>query len=422
MALDHFAQLASFHELPDFPIDIFFSATRCVIHAASGALSSILETNMSLNRLEVLHDLMRFVIDTSFLVLLSSPSESFGYLLFNQLSGLLLSPVIHSFFPLSIKSLGYLLEPVKTNPSDHRDTRQKSPDLHVDRRPKLLEFFQNMISGLFSALCSLAKTTSGDRFRQDASSMRDMLILETIRHLKGILSPISVDNHNPDTTSDEIKKFTDSAENMVDPCSVSLETYLRVRQLAVKDAMWYLCSILHILIGSRTPDILSSVANSDRKSIEDMDQMQRVGSEISEKTISRELFELLIDTRLHQHEKSRLLFGAFQIPVGSLSGTDIARTAVRTVKKAQELHVTSEGAGSHRNAIQPENPTQQTLNSNEQANCFETNYEIDTRVFNPTDCPDSDKISMAKRHNMHHDFDDAERGMLFCVVERYVYE
>ena len=370
---------------------------------------------MSLNRLEVLHDLMRFVIDTSFRVLLSSPSESFGYLLFNQLSGLLLSPVIHSFFPLSIKSLGYLLEPVNTNPSDHRDTRQKGPDLRVDRRPKLLEFFQNMISGLFSALCSLAKTTSGDRFRQDASSMRDMLILETIRHLKGILSPISADNH-----SDEIKKFTNSAENMVD--SASLEKYLRVRQLAVKDAMWYLCSILHILIGSRTPDILSSVANSDCKSIEDMNQMQRAGSEISGKTISRELFELLIDTRLHQHDKSRLPLGAFQIPVGSFSGTDITRTAVRTVKKAQELHVTSEGAGSHRNAIQPENPMQQTFNSNEQANCFETNHEMDTRVFNPTDCPDSDKISMAKRHNMHHDFDDAERGMLFCVVERYVYE
>lgn len=415
MALDHFAELASLHELPDFPIDIFLSATRHVIHAASDALYSILETNLNLNRLDVLHDLMRFVIDTSFL-LLSSSSESFGYLLFNQLSGLLLSPVIHSFFPLSIKSLGYLLEPANPNSSD-----RKGPDLHIiDRRPKLLEFFQGITSGLFSASCSLAKTTARDIVCQDASSMRNMLILETIRHLKAILFPIPVDNHNPDIASDERKTFANpQVENKVDSCSTILEKYIRVRRLAVKDAMWYLCSIFHILIGSRTPDISSSAANSDNQSIEDLDHMQQ---EILEKTISRELFELLIDTRLRHNKNSRLPFGASQAFVGPLAGTDDIGTAV---KRAQDLLVTLEEARSHRSSIQREKPMQQILNK--QASCFESVCEIDTTLFDHTGdgsdkCHVTEVVNgiMTQGNKMHHVLDEAERGMLLCVVERYM--
>ena len=411
MALDHFAQLASLHELPDFPVDIFVSAARRVIHAASDVLYSILETDGSFTKLEVLHSLMRFVIEISFLLLPLS-SESFGHLLFNQLSRLLLSPVIHSFFPLSIKSLGYLLAPNST-PSGRQGAGQNGPDLHIDRRPKLLEFFQGIISGLFSD-SSLAKTTSGGSFCQNASSMRDILILETIRHLKGILSPIPIDDHIFDATSGKRIKITNpQAEGRVDSRSANLEKDLRVRRLAVKDTMWYLCSVLHILIGSRTPYILSSTANSD-KSVDDLDYIQHTGSETLEKSISRELFELLIDTRLRHHENSWLPYDASQTP-GSLAGAAMTGTAVKTALPCRDV-------------IQCERPMQQILTSNKQVKCFDFNHEIYTRPFDYTDCRDLKKSYgtevvngiVTEGNHMHHVLDDAERGMLLCVVERYV--
>jgi hypothetical protein len=410
MALDHFAQLASLHELPDFPVDIFISATRRVIHAASDVLHSILETNRNLNKLELLHNLMRFVIETSFLHLPLS-SESFGYLLFNQLSGLLLSPVIHSFFPLSITSLGYLLEPANTTGASQNDL-----DLHIDCRAKVLEFFQGIVSGLFSASCSLAKTTSGGSVCQDASSMRDILILETIRHLKGILSPIPVDSYNPGAPGDE--RNNPQAEDKVDSRGADLNTDFRARRLAVKDALWYLCSVTHVLIGSRAPGALSSTANSGHKLVEDSDYMQYAGSEILKKNISRELFELLIDANLSLHETSWLPSDTSQ------TATGITGTALKTVLLA------SDEARSHRNVIQYEQPIQEILTSNKQANCFESNHTIYTSPFDHIGYHDSKKFSkhgtevvsgiVTEGNHMHHVLDDAERGMLLCVVERFV--
>ena len=395
VALDHYAQLVSLGELSDFPVDIFFSATRRVIHAASDILYSILGTTKSnLNRLEVLHDLMRFVIKTSFLRL--SSSKSFGFLLFNELSGLLLSPLIHSFFPLSIKSLEYLLEPTT---SERQSTRQNGPDLHIDCRPKLVKLFQGIVSGLFSASYSLAKATSGDSFYQDASSMRDMLILETVRHLKEILSLSPVENHNPDSTTTRDEKITNPQEaNKLNSCSATKLKDLRVRRLAVKDAMWYLCSVFHILIGSS-----SSAANSNM-SIEDLDYVRHEGSEILGEKISQELFELVIDTHLRHHEKSWLPSQA-----NSLADADITRTEAKT---AQELLVSFLEGRSHRNIIQREK--QQTLTSSKQ---FETTCEADTRPFDFSKHR-TEAVNGTIRHM--HVLDEAERGMLLCVVERYV--
>jgi hypothetical protein len=252
-----------------------------------------------------------------------------------------------------------------------------------------------------------------------------MLILETIRHLKEILSPTPVDNYNPNATCDGGKKIANpQAENRV---GANLKTYLRVRRLAVKDAMWYLCGVFHILIGSRISDILPSAANSDNRLIEDLDQRQQAAPEILEKIISQELFELLIDTRLHFREKSRLPFDASQTPVGSLAGADITRTAVKT---AQEPLVTLEEARSHRKAVQREKPMQHILDSDKQANRFESNCEIDPKTFDRKEYHDSKKFSNLKTvdgtvtegTHMHHVLDDTEHGMLLCVVERYVNE
>ncbi|KAF8807148.1 hypothetical protein BYT27DRAFT_7189236 [Phlegmacium glaucopus] len=188
--------------------------------------------------------------------------------------------------------------------------------------------------------------------------------------------------------------------------------------------MWYLCNIFHILIGSRTPDILCSAANSDNKSIEDLDQMQQAGSKILEKAISRELFELLIDTRLRQNENSRLPFGASQTPFDSLAGADTTRAAVKLVSL--------EEARSRRKAIQREKPMQRNISSNKQACCSESKYEIDATLFDRdyTGCHGSEKFEnhgtelfngmITEENTMHHVLDDAERGMLLCVVERYV--
>lgn len=420
MALDHFAQLASLHELPDFPFDILVSSSRRVIHAASDVLYSILETGGSLTKLEVLYSILRFVIEISFLVLPLS-SESVGHLLFNQLSGLLLSPVIHSFFPLSIKSLEYLLAPNRT--SGPQGAGQNGPDLYIDRRPKLLEFFQGIISGLFAAPCSLAKTASWNIICQNASLMRDILVLETIRHLKGILSPIHTDNHILEAIGGKGKKFANSqAEDKVDSRSANYEKDLRVRRLAVKEAMWYLCSVFHILIGLRTPYILSFTANSNNMLVDDLDYMQHPGSETLKKNISRELFELLIDKRL-RYEYSWLPSGTSQTPVGSLLANAIITGTAVTLLPSEET-------SSHRKVIQCVRPMQQILTNNKQVKYFDSNHGAYTRPFDHTSCHDLKKFCGAELVNsivtegnhMDHVLDDAERGMLLCVVERYVNE
>jgi len=243
--------------------------------------------------------------------------------------------------------------------------------------------------------------------------MRDILILETIRHLKEILFPISIDNYNPDATSDERKKKAiPQAEHKVGSRIANLKD-IRVRRLAVKDAMWYLCSVFHVLIGLRKPVVPSSTANSD-KPVEDLDYMQHTSSEILEKGILRELFELLID-----QEDSWLSFGASQ----TLVGAGIMGTTVKTALLTSE-------ASSHRNVMQREKPIQEVLTSSKQAKFFEPNHEIYTRSSNHIDYHGLENFSNhgpeavngigTEANHMRHALDDAERGMLLCVVERYV--
>jgi hypothetical protein len=72
----------------------------------------------------------------------------------------------------------------------------------------------------------------------------------------------------------------------------------------------------------------------------------------------------------------------------------------------------------------------QILTSNKQAKYFDSNHEIYTRPFDHTDCRDLKKIYgtevvngiLIDRNHMYHVLDDAELGMLLCVVERYVNE
>lgn len=73
---------------------------------------------------------------------------------------------------------------------------------------------------------------------------------------------------------------------------------------------------------------------------------------------------------------------------------------------------------------------QQILTSNRQAKRFDSNHEIYTRLFDHSDCHDLKKIYVTEVVNgivtegnhLQHVLDDAERGMLLCVVERYVNE
>ena len=73
---------------------------------------------------------------------------------------------------------------------------------------------------------------------------------------------------------------------------------------------------------------------------------------------------------------------------------------------------------------------QQIHTSDKQAKYFDSNQEIYTRPFDRTDCRGLNKCYGTEVVNgivtegnvMHHVLDDAERGMLLCVVERYVNE
>ena len=72
---------------------------------------------------------------------------------------------------------------------------------------------------------------------------------------------------------------------------------------------------------------------------------------------------------------------------------------------------------------------QQILTSNKRAKYFDSNHEIYTRPFEHTDCQDLKSYGtevvngiVTEGNHMHHVLDDAERGMLLCVVERYVNE
>lgn len=133
--------------------------------------------------------------------------------------------------------------------------------------------------------------------------------------------------------------------------------------------------------------MLSWAGNSDNND----PNRQHAGTENLTKYISRELFELVMETRLSDHEKSWLPFGVSQTPVDSLLGD---------VEEARRM------TGNKR---------------------FETNYERNTRTFDrKTNYSRAEAVegmtSIAEGNDMYHGLDDAERGMLLCVIERYVNE
>ncbi|PPQ73681.1 hypothetical protein CVT26_010768 [Gymnopilus dilepis] len=101
----------------------------------------------------------------------------------------------------------------------------------VDGRPLLLAFFQSLVSSMVSWPSSSLEATNLKETYLDISLTVYSLILGSLQHLDEILTEPAA--RSSDSKADKRR---------------------RLRRLAVKDTIWYLCSVLHILIATQTND------------------------------------------------------------------------------------------------------------------------------------------------------------------------
>ncbi|KAF8168371.1 hypothetical protein B0H34DRAFT_57390 [Crassisporium funariophilum] len=397
--MDDFAQLASLHDSPDFPTKTFISVTRHAIQSTNSSLVSVLATNLDLNSLEVLNDVTLFVIETSFPLLASqSDGQPLGLLL-KQVSQCILIPIIHSFFKLSVASLQYILQPSERSSDDpgSAKTQLAKPALFVDARPSTMAYFRNVLSCLTTSGHEL-DALPGDDYLSDLLFVRDLLMLETIRHLRWILNA----DHSILTSLEDTNKSLDiGLTNHNETTRFKLDKSGRVLRLAVKDAVWYLCSVLHSLVG-----IEDSCPSRLAKDAVDLD--------LAKQAILQNLFDLLVNVKIESFTSN---FAENPGKVGRLNGA-LPPNAVGVQPASSD---TSKCPG---------------VNDGVKASACSSGGKFDTHYRSACDNIEQGDGYKEQSHHAHamgaladekrarsnaerYVLDDMERGTLMCVIERY---
>jgi hypothetical protein len=173
-------------------------------------------------------------------------------------------PVIRAFKRVSMSFLSSLLG--DTSIFHNSREAEKSPhDPHlVDLRPALLGLFQTLVDGLRIVFSSQSSNRKGGQYHAlisrraiSLSSLKAALILEVIREVERILfstshkevSGTQYTNSEPGSDGTSINSPVGSGSAV--PGIVDLQD--RMKRLIAKDALWYLCSLMHILAGLPIP-------------------------------------------------------------------------------------------------------------------------------------------------------------------------
>lgn len=224
-------------DIPTQPA-LLVSVTCRALEALGGALQKILPpARRSVHLIETLSTLLSNLLGVA-LPLLHKPKKKKKALdteALDTVLGVLASsvfiPIIRSFTSLSQSYIASLLSP-SDDKNRSRNEKQK-PD--HDIRTDLLSLFQNA----FSVFADLAFQSHPSLY-----GFRDILALDAVHELEKLYP--SPNGHTTVTNADGTM---DKPVNPVSPI------HRRVLVLANKDALWYLCNILHVVFTSILPGV-----------------------------------------------------------------------------------------------------------------------------------------------------------------------
>ncbi|KAH9949521.1 hypothetical protein B0H21DRAFT_889765 [Amylocystis lapponica] len=218
--------------------DLFVTVTMRALEALGELLASMLPPNTSLppylGTLDVLATLLSRLLATVLPLLLKldrGKRKPGGVCprtadVLTRTSALLLAPLVRSLGPLSKRYLTELFSPQK------RDQRGRSQTHAVDIRPSVLTLLSSTVSVMGELMLPTAALATC------ALDIRHMLTLEAVRELQRVLSQA---HRGPDVVAGE---QSTSAH-------VPAHGTERIRKLIRKDAVWYLCSVLHLTLPTR---------------------------------------------------------------------------------------------------------------------------------------------------------------------------
>ncbi|KAG5646913.1 hypothetical protein DXG03_001989 [Asterophora parasitica] len=252
-SLDDFLQLTS---LPEVELDLLLSVTLRAIEALARHLTSVLNlpatTASDPDMLEYL-GLALYHILTVVVPLLRplQPSTSGSVkpvvTLLDRTTTLVLKPLIRAFSSKSESYLSALFLPptdISAATPSFAAGNAKPPDAPrnahpIDVRANMMSLFRTIFSVLDEQLQSFSPLAKPSLV---SHTLRASLILETVREFDRLFS--AAPSTSSRTSTDPSRGVGVDADNK--QCRTRPD---RVRKLATKDSLWFLCTILHILFG-----------------------------------------------------------------------------------------------------------------------------------------------------------------------------
>ncbi|KAI0809030.1 hypothetical protein BC629DRAFT_1481102 [Irpex lacteus] len=164
--------------------------------------------------------------------------------LFGQLSMTLLVPLVRSFSVLSRAQIAAALGPTSSPLKERKNNSwQKQDTTSDDLRTHVLAFFQKATDSLQNIAASLFSPTSA-HLAFSIQGMFDNLLLAACSEMERLYGVLSGDDTS--VSSDGHESHNPSSSNYSSR-TTSLLSQIESR-LSRKDALWYLCSLMHLLI------------------------------------------------------------------------------------------------------------------------------------------------------------------------------
>ncbi|KAG6890994.1 hypothetical protein C0992_011271 [Termitomyces sp. T32_za158] len=287
--LDSFMQLTA---LPEARLDLLSSVTLRTVKAIAKQINDVISplvisSSSDSNSLHCLGTTLHYVLATSLPSLEQALPETAETIIaiVDRTTTLILLPIVRAFNARSEAFFGSLFLPRPAGGPD--EVLQQSASCHpsssTDIRVNMLEIFK-------TTFCSLDRRLRSFTTLIDPSlvshTFRASLILDTLREIDAVLS-MAVTSHNPESGVE----MNDRRYQRTRPD--------RVKRLAKKDSLWYLCTALHVLLcepsaAASQPETLSAGRKYAQK--ESPDNLQ--GARLLSEGILDALLQLI--TRCHR--------------------------------------------------------------------------------------------------------------------------
>ncbi|KAG5715173.1 hypothetical protein E4T56_gene3081 [Termitomyces sp. T112] len=409
--LDSFMQLTA---LPEARLDLLTSVTLRAVNAIAKQICDIISPLVpsgssdsdTLNCLGIaLHHVLAESLPPLEQVLPQTAEPIVAIL--DRTTRLILLPLVHAFYARSETYLGSLFLPPSVGLTDKilEPSASSHRSLSLDIRVDMLDLFRKIFCLLDGRLQSFATSSVSHTFRAS-------LILETIRELDRVLSVVPAANtsHDPNGGVDiHDKRYRRTRPD-------------RVKRLAKKDSLWYLCTVLHLLlcesssVGASQPETVPVISQGTCEKDALTDNFQ--GARLLSKGISDALFQLV--TRCNRPLPSSLQSQTSKVEIKTPRGrVEFEHTRSQGGLECVEECRTAGFRGWDNGDI------------DRHENCvrmFKDNRNAGVQVDNSVDATGSDQpvgsaSQGAKLYDHDHgskiELDEVGYGMLLGVLERY---